>query len=183
MIISLTGTPGTGKTSISKILTKNGFKIVDLNQLAIEKNFILGVDEKRDSKIVDIIKLNNYAKERYNRSVSVILEGHLSHFLKSADKVIVLRKHPNELRKNLVEKGWNEVKIKENLDAEILDVILCEAVDIHTEKKVVEIDTTGKSVEKIAFEIIDLIKKEFKDIKKYKIVNIDWSEEILKEFT
>ena len=54
MIIALTGTPGTGKTSISNILQKKGFKIIDLNEIACEKGFLIGRDEKRDSNIVDI---------------------------------------------------------------------------------------------------------------------------------
>ena len=41
MIIALTGTPGTGKTSISKILEKNSYKVVDLNKLVYEKDFLI----------------------------------------------------------------------------------------------------------------------------------------------
>ncbi|MCK5636466.1 MAG: dephospho-CoA kinase, partial [Thermoplasmatales archaeon] len=49
MIIAITGTPGTGKTSISEVLQKNKFEVVDLNKVACEKDFLIGKDEKRDS--------------------------------------------------------------------------------------------------------------------------------------
>jgi len=65
MIIALTGTPGTGKTSVSKILQKKGFEVIDLNKVASEKNFLIGRDKKRDSNIVDIKKLNLYINKSY----------------------------------------------------------------------------------------------------------------------
>ena len=53
MIIAITGTPGTGKTSISKILVKNDFEVIDLNRIALENKFLISKDEERDSWIVD----------------------------------------------------------------------------------------------------------------------------------
>ena len=46
MIIAITGTPGTGKTSISKVLQENNYEVVDLNKVACENNFLIGKDEK-----------------------------------------------------------------------------------------------------------------------------------------
>ena len=68
MIIALTGTPGTGKTSVSKILQKNGFEIIDLNRVACEKDFLIGRDEKRNSDIVNIEKFDDYVKKNYNET-------------------------------------------------------------------------------------------------------------------
>jgi len=182
MIIALTGTPGTGKTSVSKILHDKGFEIVDLNKVACEKDFLIGRDEKRDSEVVDVERFDKYVKKNYSERDIVFIEGHLSHLLKNADKVIVLRCHPDELRKNLTKKGWKEKKIKENLEAEILDIILCETVEIHPEKNIFEINVTGKSVDAVVSSIIEIIDNKFKNMKKYNIGKIDWSEEILKDF-
>jgi adenylate kinase len=182
MIIALTGTPGTGKTSVSKILQKNGFEVIDLNKVVCEKDFLIGRDKKRDSEIVDVERFDEYVKKNYGGRDIVFIEGHLSHLLKSVDKVIVFRCHPNELRKNLSEKGWKEEKIKENLEAEILDIILCEAMEIHPRNNIFEIDITDKSVDIAASCVIEIIKNKFKNMKKYNIGKIDWSEEILKDF-
>jgi len=181
MIIAITGTPGIGKTSVSKILEKN-YYVIDLNQIVTDKNFIIGIDKDRNSKIVDIEKLNDFIYKNYNKKDIVFVEGHLSHLLKSVDKVIILRCNPNELKKRLSMKRWNKEKINENIEAEILDIILCETVDIHSYKNIFEIDTTKKSTIDVALSIKDIIQSGFSNVKSYNIGNIDWSEEILKKF-
>jgi adenylate kinase len=182
MIIAITGTPGTGKSFVSTVLRENGYDIVDLNKVATEKDFVIGLDEKRNSKIINIDKLNKYVKENYAKKDIVFVEGHLSHLLKSADKVIVLRCHPDTLKKRLAKKGWKAEKINENLEAETLDVILCEATDIHSKKNIFEINTTDKSIDDVASSVMEIISNKFKPMKKYKIGYIDWSEEVLKDF-
>ena len=182
MLIALTGTPGTGKTSVSNVLHENGFEVIDLNKIAVSNNFLIGDDEKRNSKIVDVDRLNRYIKESYKEKDIVFIEGHLSHLLKSVDKVIVLRCHPDELRKRLSLKRWKREKVKENIEAEILDIILCETVDIHPKKNIFEIDTTNIDINSVASLIMEIIKNNFEHMKKHNIGNIDWSEEILKDF-
>lgn len=182
MIIALTGTPGTGKTSVAEALRIKGFKVVDLNKVVRDKDFLIGKDNKRASDIVDIEKFNKHIDDNYSGKDIVFIEGHLSHLLKSVEKIIILRCHPDKLRKNLSKKGWNEEKIKENIEAEILDIILCEAVEIHPKKNIFEINVSDKSFEGIVASIIKITINKFKNIKKYKIGKIDWSEEILKDF-
>ena len=182
MIIALTGTPGTGKSSVSKILQKNGVETVDLNKVVVDKDFLIAYDEIRDSKIADVDKLNDYIKKSYGDKNLVFVQGHLSHLLKNVDKVVILRCHPNKLQKRLFNKGWEKKKIEENVEAEILDVILCETMYVHLEKNVFEIDTTDESADSAASMIMELIRNKFKHIKKYDVGRIDWSEEILKGF-
>ncbi len=182
MIIALTGTPGSGKTSVAEVLKTKGFNILDLNKLACDKNFFIGKDTRRDSYIIDIEKFNRYIFDNYGGKEIVFIEGHLSHLLKTVEKIIILRCHPEILKNNLSKKGWNIEKIKENVLAEILDIILCETVEIHKEDNIFEINGSDKSVEEIANIIIEITKNKFKKMKKYKIGKIDWSEEILKDF-
>ena len=182
MIIALTGTPGTGKTSAAEVLKNKGFEIVDLNKVAFDNNFILSKDIKRDSNIVDIEKINRYILENYSGKDVVFIEGHLSHLLKNVEKIIILRCHPKVLKKNLSKKKWNEDKIKENIEAEILDIILCESLEIHLKKNIFEINVSDKTIEQVVASIIEIINNNFKIMKKYKIGKVDWSEEILKEY-
>jgi broad-specificity NMP kinase len=65
------------------------------------------------------------------------------------------------------------------VEAEILDVILCETVELHPEENIFEIDTTNENIDSVLNSIIDIVKSNFEQIKKYKIGKIDWSEEIL----
>jgi len=182
MIIAITGTPGTGKTSVSNILQENGFEVVDLNKIAVSNNFLIGDDEERDSKIVDVDTSNKYINENFKEKDIVFIEGHLSHLLKDVDKVIILRCHPDELRKRLSQKRWKKRKVKENIEAEILDIILCETIDVHPEKNVFEIDTTNMDINSVTYLIMEILNNNFEHMKKHNIGNIDWSEEILKDF-
>jgi adenylate kinase len=182
MIVALTGTPGTGKTSVSEVLRKNQIDVIDFNKIACEKNFIIKKDEKRNSNIVDIKKFDNFINKNYSDKKLVFIEGHLSHLLSSIDKIIILRCHPEKLRKNLVNRNWSKEKINENVEAEILDIILCECLEIVSEKNIFEIDVTNKTVDAVSKEILEIISNKFKNMKKYKIGKIDWSEEIMKDF-
>ncbi len=180
MIISITGTPGTGKTSVSEKLKKKGYKVVDLNKFCKEKNFFEGFDQKRDSRIINIEKLDDYFSENQPENDIWILDSHVSHLLKSVDKVFLLRCHPDELENRLKEKKWKKEKVEENLEAEILDIILCETLDIHNKKNVFEIDATKKDISEVSEIIIDKIKNHFKIDYIYEPGHIDWSEELLK---
>jgi len=88
--------------------------------------------------------------------------------------IIVLRSHPDVLRKRLEERNYSEEKLRENLEAEAIDVILEEALE--TGKPVYEIDTTEMN--------IDDVKKAVEDIlsgrtEAYRPGKIDFSEVIL----
>ncbi len=180
MILAITGTPGTSKTTIAEILENNGFYVVHLGKLAVEKKFVDGYDERRGTYIIDVEKLDDYISKTYGDYENlVILEGHLSHLLKNVDYVIILRCHPETLWRRLRNRNWNKEKIKENVEAEILDIILCEAVEKHSRDKLFEIDTTNLQPKEVADIILELIESGFKRDEKLSIGRIDWSEEIL----
>ena len=182
MFIAITGTPGTGKTSVSKILRNKTYSVIDLNALAKEKQFIFKKDVKRDSDIIDVEKLNDFVLSQFTSDDTIFIEGHLSHLLDCIDNVIILRMHPSKLRKNLESRKWSEEKINENLQAEIIDVILIETIEKFDPKNIFEIDTTDKKISEVADIIVEIHQNKFKNIKNYKIGQIDWSEEIFKNF-
>jgi adenylate kinase len=185
MLIGLTGTPGTGKTSVSSLLEKKrNWKVIHLNDLIIEKHLYTETDEKRDSVIADMELVQHYLKEASERNELkwvqeekneiVIIESHLAHYI--TDIVIVLRVCPPELKTRLETRGYSEEKIKENVEAEALDVILVEAFEWC--KKVFEINTTGKSIEEVGQNIEKIIDNIFigneEELSEYKPGSIDW---------
>jgi adenylate kinase len=111
MLVALTGTPGTGKTAVAKVL-EGDFEIIYLKDL---KEFYREYDEERDSFVVDVDAMREKF-EKFEPSEMVILEGHLSHYM-PVNIAIVLRCHPDELKKRLEKRGYREEKIRENLDA------------------------------------------------------------------
>ncbi len=195
MLIGLTGTPGTGKTSVSKLLEKRrGWKVVYLNDLIKEEHLYSEVDEERDSVIADMelirerlagilggekgqhaekAKVNGEEKENIT-----IIESHLAHYI--TDIVIVLRAYPPELKKRLEKRGYSEEKINENAEAESIDLILAEAFEWC--KKVFEVNTTGRTAEETLGDvekIIDYIlagKEE--ELQEYIPGSLDWIDSV-----
>lgn len=173
VIISLTGTPGTGKTTVGKLLQQKGMKIIELGDLVKEKRLYDSFDSERDSYDVDPDVLDD-AISAMNISEDCVLIGHMAHCV-SCDKIIVLRCSPSVLADRLKSRGWKESKVKENIEAEALDVILVEATE--TETEVSEINTTEMSAEEVCDAILRI---KSGDVSDYAPGSIDWSEEVLK---
>lgn len=195
MLIGLTGTPGTGKTSVSKLLEKRrGWKVVYLNDLIKEEHLYSEVDEERDSVIADMelirerlsgileeekgqhaekAKVNGEEKENIT-----IIESHLAHYI--TDIVIVLRAYPPELKKRLEKRGYSEEKINENAEAESIDLILAEAFEWC--KKVFEVNTTGRTVEETSEDvekIIDyILAGKENELQEYIPGSLDWIDSV-----
>lgn len=141
--VFITGTPCTGKTTISSKL--NG-RLIKINDLAFEHDFILGVDEDKGYKIIDVEKLSAYVDEMIkNSDEKLIFEGHLSHLCNGAGKVIVLRVKPEILEKRLQKRQYSESKIRENLEAEALGVCSMEAYEKYGENTY-EIDVSDLTI-------------------------------------
>ena len=139
MIIALTGTPGCGKTTISKKLSKK-YEIIDLNKMIKSKKLYDSYDRKRKTYVVDVKKIDKYVK---GLKGDVIIDSHLSHLLNHIDLVIVLRCKPSILEKRLKNKKWNKEKIRENIEAEMIGLISWEARQRY--KKVFDVDTSKSS--------------------------------------
>ena len=129
--------------------------LIKINDLAIENDFVLGIDEDKGYKVIDIDALDDKVSQLIDDEVT-IFEGHLSHLCHGADKVIVLRVRPEILQKRLKARDYSESKIRENLEAEALGVCTAEAFDIHGEN-VSEIDVSDLSVDEIVELLIGVI--------------------------
>jgi len=135
MMCGITGTPGTGKSMIGTELARRGHTVVHL--AATVGPYVIGEDEERDARIIDT--------DRWAAGfvpVDGFVEGHIAHLL-PCDRVVVLRCRPDELRKRLRQRKYREKKIRENADAEALDVCLIETVEAFLPSQILEIDTTG----------------------------------------
>ncbi len=165
----MTGTPGTGKTTVAKLLP---YRVIDLNALVRDEGLSLGTDPERGCLIADVDALAERVEELAPEGDEeiVILEGHFSHQL--ASEAIVLRTSPGVLRERLKLRGYPEKKVRENLEAEALDVILVEAAEWCD--RVSEIDTTGKSPQEVA----DLVVRILGRVIAMPPGNIDWTGEM-----
>ena len=148
-VIAVTGVPGTGKTTVSKKLSKKlDFYYLDVNKLILKHKISDGYDKKRKTKIVDIKKLNQFLIKEINKFKKnkkfkgIIIDSHLSHYLpkKYVDFCIVTKCDIEELNRRLKKKRFDKNKIKENLQAEIFDICYNEALE--SKHKIIALDTT-----------------------------------------
>ncbi len=157
MRIIVTGVPGTGKTSVARILAERlGYPLITTKDLVKEE-------------YVDTRKLRMKAIWATRDLENVILEGHLFCEAKvPVDLVIVLRTHPEELKRRLKPRGYSERKLRENLMAEFIDYCITKAEERYED--IWQVDTTGKTPEQTVERILEAL-KEGKDIYDH----VDWS--------
>ncbi len=151
MRVAVTGTPGTGKTTATELLETDR-DVIHLNDVIKSEGFSTGTDEERGSLVADMDALEKWLDGRED----AIVESHLAHNFE-ADRVVVLRAHPDTVVERLRERGDSDSKAYENAESEALDVVLSEAVHHHGTENVYEIDTTDRDPEAVAAEIAAVV--------------------------
>lgn len=148
MRVALTGTPGTGKTTIAQHLDDDLLEVVDIGELIDRDDLIDAYDADRDTAVVDLDALIKTVADMDD----VLFESHYAHRI-PVDRAVVLRCHPTELERRLRGRGVDERSARENAEAEALDVILAEAVDALGANAVVEVDTTGREIADVTTDV------------------------------
>lgn len=161
-VILVTGTPGVGKTAVSRSLASRlNAEHVNLAELVKRERLISGVDVARGTLIADTDRVSKRV-QKVIRSCErdVIIDGHLAvHVVPAKDVylVFVLRRDPDELKRAMEGQGFKGKKLGENLAAEILDVCLWEAVRMYGLDKVCEVDVSGKTTEEVVEHITSVL--------------------------
>lgn len=151
MKVGVTGTPGTGKTTATRLLSEE-YEVIHLNEVIEREGLTQGVDADRGSWIADLDGIAAYL----HGLDKGIVESHFAHRL-PMDRVIVLRCEPSVLEARLRERGDPPAKARENAESEALDVILVEVLDRYPRDHVFEIDTTACAPEEVARAIQEVI--------------------------
>ncbi|MFB6228182.1 MAG: adenylate kinase family protein [Halobacteriales archaeon] len=146
--VAVTGTPGTGKTTATGRLETDR-RVVHLNDVIREHGLIQGHDDERDTAVVDIDAVDDWLADA---PADAVVESHLAHRF-PADRVVVLRAHPETIESRLRDRGEPETTVRENAESEALDTILGAAVERHGRDRIYEVDTTDRTPELVAEEI------------------------------
>ncbi|MEB2792783.1 MAG: AAA family ATPase [Caldisphaeraceae archaeon] len=149
MFIIVSGTPGTGKTSVSKALGQDlGCSIIDASNFALSIGAVLWDDRQRNTHVIDEEKLKDGIFKESLTSACVIVATHYpdlfledKRFYENTPFAVLLRTNPLELRRRLRKKGWREEKVIENVLAEAFNTV---AEDLYPySDMVIEVDTTA----------------------------------------
>jgi len=118
--VGLTGTPGTGKTSVTRVLSKIALTR-NVSGLADERGFLGLLEPKVGVREIDIDNLVSSLEDEWVTEPDnlTIIEGHLAHHL-PCDVVVVLRCDPDILRSRLEKRGYSEKKINDNVEWELM---------------------------------------------------------------
>ena len=170
MFVAITGTPGTGKSTTCSVLSSRGYVVIDLDDLARREGLVVGRDPVRGTDEVDVDAL--WERIRVPAKVA-FLKSHYSHLM-DVNLALVLRCRPSVLRARLEARGWPVEKVRENVEAEAIDVITQEAVG--RLPFVYEVDTTDLTVERAADAVLAILQGKTEG---HEPGSVDWSSEVL----
>ncbi len=174
-VILVTGTPGVGKTTVSRLLAlKLDAIYVSVAELVERERLISGVDKARGTLIADTERVSKRMQEIIEGSeCDVVVDSHYAVDVvqtKDVHMVFVLRRDPRELKDVMENRGFKERKLWENLAAEILDVCLWDAVSTCGSDRVCEINVSGKKTDENVKNIILMLNGR----KKCRVGIVDW---------
>ncbi|MHA2290370.1 MAG: adenylate kinase family protein [Promethearchaeota archaeon] len=187
-ILIVSGTPGTGKTTISNNISNYlKAKVISLNELAISENLIENYDTKRETSVINNKKVINFLTnliENYKKDDPdfLIIESHFSDIvpIQYINFVVVLRCDPDELYQRLKKRGYKKEKIRENVQSEILGNCVNYFINKTLNTPILEVDTTNNNIESITKTIIDILTDKI-DLEKFFVGKIDWLEKLAQE--
>ncbi|MBN1391058.1 MAG: adenylate kinase family protein [Candidatus Thermoplasmatota archaeon] len=194
MLIAVSGTPGVGKTSLCRELEIRGLTCRNLLDMIIEKGLPEGGSKGSDEVLVDTGRLmSELEKMDLGGQGDIVLDGHLS-YLSPSDTCLVLRLHPEDLKLRLMGRGYAPEKVRENVEAEAVSVVLVEAMGLETRRLacrpwtelprgcgvVFEIDATARTVVELADDVMRVLRayrrKRLNELADYRPGRVDWLE-------
>src|SRR3989338_2436627 len=161
MRILLTGGPAAGKTEVARLLAAIlSYKTVSEKDYCRQKK----IGPSHDGElVVDPKELEKSLSKDLKGVKDVILEGHmLSNVKLDLDYVFILRTSIRELEKRLSKRFYSDKKIWDNVIVEGIDYCRECCFLNYEEKKIIEIDTTGKTPREVAERIAGIVSNKSK---------------------
>ncbi|KEG14657.1 putative kinase [Trypanosoma grayi] len=167
--ILITGTPGTGKTSLAELLVEEleGFKHIEVGKIVKDNEFYSEYDKELDTHIVeeeDEDRLLDYMEPLMVNGGNRVVDYHSSELFPRRwfHLVVVLRASTEVLFERLTVRKYSERKREENLEAEIHGLCEEEARGAYDEDIVMvresnTLDDMGATVDLIRMRVESLI--------------------------
>ncbi|MDA7846033.1 adenylate kinase family protein [Euryarchaeota archaeon] len=156
-IIAVTGTPGCGKTTLCEALKQAGYAVESVADLARRYDCLGDEDPTDGAAPVDVHKLAEAWQEE--PEAVLFVDGHLAHLL-DVDAVVILRCTPAVLEKRLAERGYDEAKVKANVEWEMLGGTWSEMLEFELEVPVLELDASEVESAVLCSELLEWIESD-----------------------
>jgi adenylate kinase len=158
--IYITGTPGTGKTTIAERLAKNlRVKFIEVNTLVIQEGLYIGYDINRDTLIIDDELLGKRMIEILQSNNRICISGGIVIPDLPFDQIIILHSSIPTLRDRLKERGYSKEKIESNIEAEIMNLLYYEMIEYYETDQIFEVTNDNQSIEETCEQIQSIIRK------------------------
>ena len=168
--LALTGTPGTGKSTVAQMLSSDGYEVITVESLAEQYGLSGEIDPSDGVRVIDTGALQDVLAPAWESSPDgvVVVDGHLSHHL-PCDAVAVLRCSPEIIESRLVSRGYSADKVQANYEWELLGGAWNER---EGEAPWCEFDTSHGGVDSVVDSLADWIVDGFKPASPGSL--IDW---------
>eukprot|EP00697_Spironema_sp_BW2_P015945 gnl/Spiro4/69_TR40_c0_g1_i1.p1 gnl/Spiro4/69_TR40_c0_g1~~gnl/Spiro4/69_TR40_c0_g1_i1.p1 ORF type:complete len:176 (+),score=23.21 gnl/Spiro4/69_TR40_c0_g1_i1:48-575(+) len=152
--ILITGTPGTGKTVTAGLVAERlGMQVLNVGALVVERSLYESYDEEFQSYIPDEERLLDEMEEMLRPGGFVVEHVACELFPERwFDLVVVLTANIGLLAQRLVQRGYAENKVEENLECERFQVLYFEAKESYAPEIVMSLcsDTADQLEDNIA---------------------------------
>ncbi len=159
MKLAITGSPGVGKTSVSKELgTALKSKVLNEKEFSLAQG-IGKWDSEEDELVVPLEKLKKALNELLRTEKNVIIEGHmLCEIALDIDFIVLITLDPELLEERLGHRNYTPAKIQDNVFCEGIDYCKKHVSRKYPKKKIIEVKSQ-KSIK----DTVHIILQEFKD--------------------
>ena len=141
MKLLITGTPGTGKTLVSKELGKLfNSKVINEKDFALKNK--LGKFNDENELEIPLLPLQRKANAFLKKNKKVIFEGHVFCETKlNLDAIIVLKVNPEDLELRLEGRRYSPEKIMDNVFCEGIDYCLKHVKKNYNKNKIIIVNS------------------------------------------
>ena len=158
--IYITGTPGTGKTSVAECIAKKlKIDFIELNNLILQEGLYFGYDIDRESLIIDDELLEEFLNKKLLSLDGVCVAGGAVIPNLPFDQIVILHSLIPTLRSRLEKRGYSEEKIESNVEAEIMNILYYELIEFYNTDTILEVLNDNQQIEKTCEQIISIIRK------------------------
>ncbi|MFW9853880.1 MAG: AAA family ATPase [Candidatus Thorarchaeota archaeon] len=158
--VYITGVTGTGKTTVAERLSQLlNLPFLEINTIVLDEGYYLGYDITRDTVIIDEELLAPHLEMLVTKQSRIGLVGGIVSLRTPFDLLILLHCQIPILRYRLHARNYSSAKIEANVEAEIMNVLYYDALELLSVKHIIEVSTGDSSVDETCQQIISLGQK------------------------